>query len=136
MSANESTKIQINFKWEKDGDMVNIYATDEADAAMQLQGLQNIIPIISQTSQMFRGVAAISAPAPVEAPVAPAATVTPIAKPVTATGTGPTCAHGVMNWREWNDRDNPGERKAGYLCAAPREYTGKKCKAVGVKTVA
>lgn len=135
MSANESTKIQINFKWEKDGDMVNIYATDEADAALQLQGLQNIIPIISQTSQMFRGVAAISAPAA----AAPAATVTPIAKPVavaTAPGTGPTCAHGVMNWREWNDRDNPGERKAGYLCAAPKDYTGKKCKAVGVKTVA
>lgn len=129
MSANESTKIQINFKWEKDGDMVNIYATDEADAALQLQGLQNIIPIISQTSQMFRGVAAISAPA---------ATVTPIAKPAAAApvGTGPTCAHGTMNWREWNDRDNPGERKAGYLCAAPREFTGKKCKAVGVKTVA
>ena len=135
MSANESTKIQINFKWEKDGDMVNIYATDEADAALQLQGLQNIIPIISQTSQMFRGVAAISAPAA----VAPAATVTPFAKPAavaTAPGTGPTCAHGVMNWREWNDRDNPGERKAGYLCAAPKDYTGKKCKAVGVKTVA
>lgn len=134
MSANESTKIQINFKWEKDGDMVNIYATDEADAALQLQGLQNIIPIISQTSQMFRGVAAISAPA-----AAPAATVTPFAKPAavaTAPGTGPTCAHGVMNWREWNDRDNPGERKAGYLCAAPKDYTGKKCKAVGVKTVA
>jgi len=135
MAANESTKIQINFKWEKDGDMVNIYATDEADAALQLQGLQNIIPIISQTSQMFRGVAAISAPAT----AAPAATVTPIAKPAavaTAPGTGPTCAHGVMNWREWNDRDNPGERKAGYLCAAPKDYTGKKCKAVGVKTVA
>ena len=135
MSATESTKIQINFKWEKDGDMVNIYATDEADAALQLQGLQNIIPIISQTSQMFRGVAAISAPAA----AAPAATVTPFAKPAavaTAPGTGPTCAHGVMNWREWNDRDNPGERKAGYLCAAPKDYTGKKCKAVGVKTVA
>ena len=135
MSANESTKIQINFKWEKDGDMVNIYATDEADAALQLQGLQNIIPIISQTSQMFRGVAAISAPAA----AAPAATVTSFAKPAavaTAPGTGPTCAHGVMNWREWNDRDNPGERKAGYLCAAPKDYTGKKCKAVGVKTVA
>ena len=135
MSANESTKIQINFKWEKDGDMVNIYATDEADAALQLQGLQNIIPIISQTSQMFRGVAAISAPVA----AAPAATVTPFAKPAgvaTAPGTGPTCAHGVMNWREWNDRDNPGERKAGYLCAAPKDYTGKKCKAVGVKTVA
>lgn len=130
MSANESTKIQINFKWEKDGDMVNIYATDEADAAAQLQGLQNIIPIISQTSQMFRGVAAISAPA---------ATVTAIAKPAAAatpTGTGPTCAHGTMNWREWEDRDNPGQRKAGYLCAAPQGFTGKKCKGVGIKTVA
>ena len=135
MSANESTKIQINFKWEKDGDMVNIYATDEADAALQLQGLQNIIPIIAHTSQMFRGIGLISAPVG----PAPTASVTPIAKPAapaTATGTGPTCAHGTMNWREWNDRDNPGERKAGYLCAAPREFTGKKCQAVGVKTVA
>lgn len=135
MAASESTKIQINFKWEKDGDMVNIYATDEADAALQLQGLQNIIPIIAHTSQMFRGIALVSAPVG-PAPVAQTATVTPIAKPVTATGTGPTCAHGTMNWREWNDKDNPGERKGGYLCAAPREFTGKKCKAVGVKTVA
>lgn len=135
MAANESTKIQINFKWEKDGDMINIYAIDEADAAAQLQGLQNIIPIVAQTSQMLRGVAQVNRPS-VPVPTEAAATVTPIKAAAPAvSGVAPQCAHGNMNWREWDDRDNPGTRKGGYLCAAPREFTGRKCKAVGVKNV-
>lgn len=135
MAANELTKIQINFKWEKDGDMINIYATDEADAAAQLQGLQNIIPIVAQTSQMLRGVAQVNRPS-VPVPTEATATVTPIKPAATAvSGVAPACAHGNMNWREWDDRDNPGTRKGGYLCAAPKDFTGRKCKAVGVKNV-
>ena len=135
MSANESTKIQINFKWEKDGDMINIYAIDEADAAAQLQGLQNIIPIVAQTSQMLRGAAALNKPVPPIPYMETSSNVSPIKPAVQGSGVAPVCAHGNMNWREWDDRDNPGQRKAGFLCAAPKEYTGKRCKGVGIKTV-
>jgi hypothetical protein len=71
MASDPSTKLQINFKWEKDGDMINIYAANQAELEQHLTTIQDLATLIMSTSQSLRGVASLKTATSI-APTAPA----------------------------------------------------------------
>jgi hypothetical protein len=126
MASDPSTKLQINFKWEKDGDMINIYAANQAELEQHLTTIQDLATLIMSTSQSLRGVASlrpassITPSAPASAPSASA----PSAASASAAANAPDCRHGRMTYREGVGNKGPWR---GYMCAAPKESTDK-CK--------
>ena len=127
MASDPSTKLQINFKWEKDGDMINIYAANQAELEQHLTTIQDLATLIMSTSQSLRGVSSlktatsIAPTAPASAPAAPAA---PSVEAIAAAANTPDCRHGKTTYREGVGNKGPWR---GYMCAAPKESTDK-CK--------
>lgn len=121
MASDSNTKLQVNFKWEKDGDMINIYAADQAELEQHLTTIQDLAALIMSTSQSLRGVASLK-PASSIAPSAPASA--PSAASASAAANAPDCRHGRMTYREGVGNKGPWR---GYMCAAPKESTDK-CK--------
>ena len=123
MASDPSTKLQINFKWEKDGDMINIYAANQAELEQHLTTIQDLAALIMSTSQSLRGVASLR-PASTITPTAPASAPAsaPAANPAAANA--PDCRHGKTTYREGVGNKGPWR---GYMCAAPKESTDK-CK--------
>lgn len=121
MASDSNTKLQVNFKWEKDGDMINIYAADQAELEQHLTTIQDLAALIMSTSQSLRGVASLK-PASSIAPTAPASA--PSAASASAAANAPDCRHGRMTYREGVGNKGPWR---GYMCAAPKESTDK-CK--------
>ena len=124
MASDPSTKLQINFKWEKDGDMINIYAANQAELEQHLTTIQDLATLIMSTSQSLRGVASLKTASSI-APTAPAsAPSAPSAASASAAANAPDCRHGRMTYREGVGNKGPWR---GYMCAAPKESTDK-CK--------
>lgn len=121
MASDPSTKLQINFKWEKDGDMINIYAANQAELEQHLTTIQDLASLIMSTSQSLRGVASLK-PASSITPSAPASA--PSEASNTAAANAPDCRHGKMAYREGVGDRGPWK---GYMCAAPKGSTDK-CK--------
>lgn len=121
MASDPSTKLQINFKWEKDGDMINIYAANQAELEQHLTTIQDLATLIMSTSQSLRGVASLR-PASSITPSAPESA--PSAASASAAANAPDCRHGRMTYREGVGNKGPWR---GYMCAAPKESTDK-CK--------
>ena len=124
MASDPSTKLQINFKWEKDGDMINIYAANQAELEQHLTTIQDLATLIMSTSQSLRGVSSLKTATSI-APTAPAsAPSAPSAASASAAANAPDCRHGRMTYREGVGNKGPWR---GYMCAAPKESTDK-CK--------
>jgi hypothetical protein len=121
MASDSNTKLQVNFKWEKDGDMINIYAANQAELEQHLTTIQDLAALIMSTSQSLRGVASLR-PASSITPSAPASA--PSAASASAAANAPDCRHGGMTYREGVGNKGPWR---GYMCAAPKESTDK-CK--------
>jgi hypothetical protein len=122
MASDPSTKLQINFKWEKDGDMINIYAANQAELEQHLTTIQDLATLIMSTSQSLRGVASLKTATSI-APTAPASAASaPASNPAAANA--PDCRHGKTTYREGVGNKGPWR---GYMCAAPKESTDK-CK--------
>jgi len=121
MASDPSTKLQINFKWEKDGDMINIYAANQAELEQHLTTIQDLATLIMSTSQSLRGVSSLKTATSI-APTAPASA--PSAASASAAANAPDCRHGGMTYREGVGNKGPWR---GYMCAAPKESTDK-CK--------
>jgi hypothetical protein len=121
MASDPSTKLQINFKWEKDGDMINIYAANQAELEQHLTTIQDLATLIMSTSQSLRGVSSLKTATSI-APTAPASA--PSAASASAAANAPDCRHGRMTYREGVGNKGPWR---GYMCAAPKESTDK-CK--------
>jgi hypothetical protein len=124
MASDPSTKLQINFKWEKDGDMINIYAANQAELEQHLTTIQDLATLIMSTSQSLRGVSSLKTATSI-APTAPAsAPVAPSVEANAAAANTPDCRHGKTTYREGVGNKGPWR---GYMCAAPKESTDK-CK--------
>jgi hypothetical protein len=124
MASDSNTKLQVNFKWEKDGDMINIYAANQAELEQHLTTIQDLAALIMSTSQSLRGVASLR-PASSITPSAPAsAPSAPSEGSNAAAANAPDCRHGRMTYREGMGNKGPWR---GYMCAAPKESTDK-CK--------
>ena len=121
MASDPSTKLQINFKWEKDGDMINIYAANQAELEQHLTTIQDLATLIMSTSQSLRGVSSLKTATSI-APTAPAPASAPASNPAAANA--PDCRHGKTTYREGVGNKGPWR---GYMCAAPKESTDK-CK--------
>ena len=121
MASDSNTKLQVNFKWEKDGDMINIYAANQAELEQHLTTIQDLAALIMSTSQSLRGVASLR-PASSITPSAPASA--PSAASASAAANAPDCRHGGMTYREGVGNKGPWR---GYMCAAPKESRDK-CK--------
>ena len=131
MANNQSTKLQINFKLERDGDLINVYADNQQELEQNLTIIQDLTPLILKTSEMLRGSKSLVAPLP--QPPQPTASVSALptaSAPSAPSGVAPTCSHGVMNLRDWIDKKT-GQPKKGYLCASPKG-TPNQCRAIMV----
>lgn len=126
MASDPSTKLQINFKWEKDGDMINIYAANQAELEQHLTTIQDLATLIMSTSQSLRGVSSLKTATSI-APTAPAsAPAAPSVEATAAAANTPDCRHGKTTYREGVGNDGPWR---GYMCAAPKETPkAQKCR--------
>lgn len=128
MANNQSTKLQINFKLERDGDLINVYADNQQELEQNLTIIQDLTPLILKTSEMLRGSKSLVPPLP--QPTATVSALPTASAPSAPSGVAPTCAHGVMNLRDWIDKKT-GQPKKGYLCASPKG-TPNQCRAIMV----
>lgn len=120
MSASPSTKLQANFKL-ADGTLINVYADDNVDFQLQLNGLIDNIPLLAEVSAKLVG----SAPAaPAFSGVANGLAQAFPGSQVTVTNTAPqasipegSCKHGVLVWREGQGPKGPWK---GYFCPSPK----------------
>ena len=126
MASDPSTKLQINFKWEKDGDMINIYAANQAELEQHLTTIQDLATLIMSTSQSLRGVSSLKTATSI-APTAPVTlSAVPSAAAVAAAANTPDCRHGKTSYKEGVGDRGPWK---GDMCAAPKETPQKdKCK--------
>ena len=85
MSAPDTTKIQVNLKT-PGGTLLNIYATSEADAALQLDSLRKLAEDVTSTEAIFGAAQAVAH--------------TPPASQQQAGPPAPTCRHGAMTYKE------------------------------------
>ena len=125
MAAPDNAKLQANFKWEKDGSMINVYAADQAEFEALLTAIQDTAPLFISVQETLKGLSringvAVTPPAPQAAPVA-----APAARPAPV-GNVPTCAHGVMNYKEGVSSKGPWK---GYQCPAKLPIE-QKCKTI------
>jgi hypothetical protein len=113
MAANESTKLQINFKT-ADGTLINVYAASQAELESSLTSLQDVAALIASTSTALGGASGVAA-------VAAGLGATPVAAPASNQPTSfpeGQCKHGALVWRE----SKPGAPKAwkGWFCPSPK----------------
>jgi len=113
MAANESTKLQINFKT-ADGTLINVYAVSQAELESSLTSLQDVATLIASTSSALGGAKGVAA-------VVDGLNATPVATPASGQPTSfpeGQCKHGTLVWRE----SKPGAPKAwkGWFCPSPK----------------
>lgn len=139
MSAPNDTKLQFNFKTAA-GDLHNVYATDEEEAADLLEAFGRLVGKASEIGQLLRsasgaaqtlstgsgfgGVPAQAGPPAQESYSAPVAS-------VPAGGGVPNCQHGPMIERQ----AKPGSSRQwrAYFCNTPQGTPGQ-CKPIDAKT--
>jgi hypothetical protein len=114
MSANETTRFQVNFKL-VDGTLINLYADNAAELESLLTSAQDYAMMINQTAQIMSGTASLaSVSTPVRAEVK--------APPAVASADGNNCKHGGMVYRSG---EKGGKKWQGYFCPADRNASDK-----------
>lgn len=114
MSANETTKFQVNFKL-PDGTLINLYADTPHMMEELLTSAQDFALLINTTSQALAGAGALASIAqPMARPVAQAQ--------VSTSSSGNDCKHGPMVHRSG---EKGGKRWQGYFCPADRNAPDK-----------
>jgi len=120
MTASASTKLQANFKL-ADGTLINVYADDNTDFQLQLNGLIDVVPLIQEVSSKLGLNSAPSAYPATIAQAFPGAQVvssTPVqAAPAPQAIADGSCKHGVLVWREGQGPKGPWK---GYFCPSPK----------------
>lgn len=117
MAANESTKIQVNYKL-NDGTMVNVYAIDQADLEQSLTVVQDLSALIASTGQILAGTSAVAAPS-VNEQVSNLRAMPSQAPAAAAPSSGPTCKHGAMVYKSGVSQKTGNAWKA-WMCPAPK----------------
>ena len=112
MTAQATTKLQVNYKL-ADGTLINVYGDDVKDLEAQLNGLNEVAPLIASTSSAFGLRSAV-------ATVTSVLGATPIDSASVNAAVIPegSCKHGPLVWRE----SKPGAPKAwkGWFCPSPK----------------
>lgn len=132
MSANPETKLQFNFKTSA-GDLHNIYAADEEEAAELLEGFGRLVGKAAEIGTLLRTASGAAqtlstgagAPAPAYIPQqaqAPAQE---------SFGNVPSCAHGPMIER--GAKPGAARQWRAYFCNTP-QGTPNQCKPIDAKT--
>jgi hypothetical protein len=123
MAAPDNAKLQANFKWEKDGSMINVYAANQAEFETLLTAIQDTAPLFISVQETLKGLSringvAVTPPVPQAAPAVPA--------PVAPAANGPACIHGPMLYKEGVGSKGPWK---GYQCPAKLPIA-QKCKTI------
>jgi hypothetical protein len=127
MAAPDDTKIQGNFKWEKDGTLINIYASSAEEFESLLTTVQDTATLIYSVEQTLKGLARLNGQAVSQTPSAPLNPLDDRANPPASSAN--SCKHGAMKYREGVGDKGPWK---GYFCQAPKGALDK-CKNVYVK---
>ena len=117
MSAPDNAKLQANFKWERDGSMINVYATNQKEFEELLTTIQDTAALFLSVEQTLKGLARMNG-TPVAAPSQPQA----VSVPAPSAGEAPSCAHGQMVFMKGVNARGPW---SGYKCPAPNGTPGK-----------
>lgn len=133
--TNPDTKLQFNYKT-PNGDLHNIYAADEDEAAELLEAFGRLVGKASEISTLLRTAqgasAALTSPTPALPPTAPfpALTQTPAA-PQDAFNPAPVCNHGPMKLKA----SKPGATRSwsAWMCDTPQGTPGQ-CSPIDAKT--
>ena len=109
--ANEGIKTQLNFKTSA-GSLVNVYlySYDEAEIKQALEAIANVTPEIQAVETLYNAQGLLKE----------ALGATPVEQSTTKSapsGSGKTCKHGDMNYRESKDPSNPWK---AYMCPSPK----------------
>lgn len=120
MSAPDNAKLQANFKWDRDGSMINVYASSQKEFEDLLTAVQDTAALFLSVEQTLKGLARMNGVA-----VQPAPASAPAAAPVPApAGQGPSCIHGQMIFIKGVNARGPW---TGHKCPLPDGTPGK-CK--------
>lgn len=117
MSAPDNAKLQANFKWERDGSMINVYATNQKEFEELLTTIQDTAALFLSVEQTLKGLARMNG-TPVAAPSQPQV----VSAPAPSAGEAPSCAHGQMVFMKGVNARGPW---SGYKCPAPNGTPGK-----------
>jgi len=124
--ATEGTKFQINYKL-ADGTLINLYAATVQELETGLTDLSMVASLVKSTGKELGG--APSQPAQTVDTVAQAFNATPVVQTPAPSGSGNTCRHGAMAFREGTSAKGPWK---GYMCAAPKGAPDK-CDTIWVR---
>ena len=118
MAAPDNAKLQANFKWQKDGSMINVYANNQQEFETLLTAIQDTASLFFSVEQTLQGMSRLTVGA---APVAaPATAVAPA--PAAEAAQGRNCPHGQMKFIKGVNAKGPW---SGYKCALPDGSPGK-----------
>ena len=132
MAANESTKLQVNFKL-ADGTLINLYADSAAELEGQLQSISDMAQLILATGSNFtnkgniayavKSLGATVIDEPVWATSDPAPQTHPQWHQPNAqmpSGSEYVCKHGPMKLKQ-GVSEKTGKPWSGYFCTAPKD---------------
>ena len=131
MAANESTKLQVNFKL-VDGTLINLYADSAAELEGQLQSISDMAQLILATGSDFtnkgniayavKSLGATVIDEPVWATSGPAPQAHPQHQPnaQVPSGSEHACKHGPMKLKQ-GVSEKTGKPWSGYFCTAPKD---------------
>lgn len=134
--TNPETKLQFNFKTPA-GDLFNVYAADEDEAADLLEAFGRLVGKASEIGTLLRtasgasqALAAPAAPAPVASGFASFPTQAP-APAQEGFSASPVCPHGPMKLKQ----SKPGAARAwsAWMCDTP-QGTPDQCKPIDART--
>lgn len=118
MAAPDNAKLQANFKWDRDGSMINVYASSQEEFEQLLTTVQDTATLFISVEQTLKGLARINGVAVSQ----PAATQAPVQAAPAPAGAAPTCAHGPMVFIKGVNAKGPW---SGHKCPAPNGTPGK-----------
>jgi guanyl-specific ribonuclease Sa len=119
MAAPDNAKLQANFKWQKDGSMINVYANNQAEFEQLLTAIQDTAALFFSVEQTLQGMSRLTVTA---APQAPQVAAPQAAAPVAEAAQGRNCPHGAMKFIKGVNAKGPW---SGYKCALPDGTPGK-----------
>lgn len=124
MSAPDNAKLQANFKWERDGSMINVYATNQKEFEELLTTIQDTAALFLSVEQTLKGLARMNGSVVTSAPAAQS---TPSAP--SAPAASQNCSHGPMIPMSGVNARGPW---SGLKCSAP-QGTKPRCEPIYFK---
>lgn len=126
MSAPDNAKLQANFKWERDGSMINVYATNQKEFEELLTTIQDTAALFLSVEQTLKGLARMNGSVVTSAPAAQSA---PAPKVAPGSSDIPNCSHGPMIPMSGVNARGPW---SGLKCSAP-QGTKPRCEPIYFK---